>query len=203
MCFITMLRLSLPKINHNKKKPLAAHRRLSPNTITTHLKGRTTRNDFNRISSTRQIGRRTMIGTAVTPQVTKGILATLNRHHLKYQQILTVYHKAIAAIREKKQWSNGESLDLYTGIMRGRKARVWIKNEGGRLFLTLFCEGTTGQLDKRFYSKPLLIGLFKPDEGWCVCTDETQYRAWNLSTRRAMEASKVYERNRNYSGCVL
>ncbi len=128
-----------------------------------------------------------MISTAISRSIAKGMVAAQDRHRTKREEILSLYRKAVVVIKEKPQWASGETVNLFEGVIRGCKARVWIKNESGRLLLTLFREGATGRLDKRFYGKPLLVGLFKPDIGWAFC-GEDKYLAWNRQVRKAMEA---------------
>lgn len=121
-----------------------------------------------------------MVSTAISKPIANGMVQTLARAKLKQEQLLEVYAKAIALVVERQQWANGYIETLYEGTLRGNKARIFIRNDGGRLNLYLYSEHSSGRLDRRFYSKPFLVGLFKPDKGWCVVHQDSQaYLDWN------------------------
>lgn len=127
-----------------------------------------------------------MISTAVSSKFAKGMVAAQDRHQTKREELLSLYRKAVAVIKEKPRWASGEILTLHNGLLRGRPTQVLLKNENGTVYLSLFMEGQGGRMDKRFYSQPLAIGLLKPDTGWVVC-GVNEYLVWNRQVRKAME----------------
>lgn len=121
-----------------------------------------------------------MVSTTVTPQTAKGLLTQIERTKLERERLLEVFTEAIALAATKERWANGEIATLYDGTLRGLKAKIFIRNDSGKLNLYLFSEHPSGRLDKRFYSRPFMVGLFRPDKGWCVIYQDSQaYLDWN------------------------
>lgn len=127
-------------------------------------------------------------------QFSKATVDAIERHNEKprkkttREQILEVYKEAVKLASAKQQWPNGHSEILFNGQLRGLPAKVFIKNEGDRIVLFIVREHRSKRLDKRFYSKKFLVGLFKPNQGWVSLSSDTDYLAWNREVDQAMEA---------------
>jgi len=101
-------------------------------------------------------------------------------------RLLEPFRKARIVFENKTQWANGETVELYNGTLNGKSAKLWLKNESGKISLQLFVDNE--RMTRRFYSKPLLFGLMTPDQGWTLSTEatESKYLNWNSRTRREM-----------------
>lgn len=117
----------------------------------------------------------------------RAMATAVTRHQAKRKKILEVYTKAIKIIGDTPKWANGRIIDVYEGTLAGRKANVYLKNEGGVITLTLY---RTGKNDKdlmgRFYSEKLHIASFIPVVGWEIVSTEADYRFWNRQARQSL-----------------
>lgn len=122
---------------------------------------------------------------ALTALQGKALAVSVDRHNLKRSQLLEVFHKAADTIRSTPQWPSGHTEILFNGTLRGRQAKIWLRNEAGWLQLVLFLERPT------WCSKPLPLAVFKPGQGgWTLIADEQSYLAWNLAIRQALAAQR-------------
>ncbi len=100
---------------------------------------------------------------------------------------LGLYHKAIETIGQNRKWASGKTVELESGKLNGREAKVWLKNERGQIKFTLFLEGKPGSqqlLTREYYT--IVLSLFLPVSGWKIVTNEKEYLNWNYKVKQEL-----------------
>lgn len=128
-----------------------------------------------------------MISTAVSPKIGQAMATAVTRNNENRQTRLLPFYKALKAVTDGNAWATGETRSVFVGTIGGRTADLYLKNEGGTIFLHLFVKGKT--LMDRFYSKPFQVALFDFKAGAFQISEnasEGNYLVWNFKTRKAM-----------------
>lgn len=107
---------------------------------------------------------------------------------LRAQQ-LTIYRAAVTEFSARPQWAAGSEVVLKEGNLRGRPARFYLRNEGGRVSLFLYRQGM--DLKSNLISTPFPVGLLAGN-GWELVGDATEdaYLTWNKMVNRAIDKQR-------------
>ena len=118
-----------------------------------------------------------------------GLVAQVVRASDLRQQQLIIYRQAIAEFTARPQWAAGSEVILKEGNLRGRPARFYLRNEGGRVSLFLYRQGV--DLRSNLISQPFPIGLLA-GKGWELLGDasEESYLTWNKTVNRAIDKQR-------------
>lgn len=110
----------------------------------------------------------------------KAMAQTVVRASELKERRLGPFRKAVEVFNGKRQWSSGETVELMNSNLRGRPAMIYLRNEGGRVSLFLYRQGS--RQDRNLISKPFPIGLLR--NGWesHIDANEENYLRWHQAT---------------------
>ena len=103
------------------------------------------------------------------------------------EESLGLYLQAIETISQNRKWASGKTIELSSGKLNGREAKIWLKNEQGQIKFTLFLEGKPGSqqlLTRKYYT--IVLGWFVPVSGWQIVTNEKEYLNWNYKVKQEL-----------------
>jgi hypothetical protein len=126
---------------------------------------------------------------AIPRSVGKGLTAQVIRGNEARAQRLTPFHRAIEVYAAKPQWAGGEEVTISEGQLQGRPGRIYLRNEGGRIILSLYRQGSS--LMSNLISPPFPVAILTGN-GWATAADATEanYLAWQRQVQALIEKQK-------------
>lgn len=93
----------------------------------------------------------------------------------------TVSAKAQAIILDRSQWHNGETVLLRKGPLFGKRSKIYLKNQGGGIFLVVFLDATGKYRlkDRRSFVSDQPLAILDPTRGWVPFSEaDASNREW-------------------------
>lgn len=132
-----------------------------------------------------------MISTTITPQIGQAMAQLIKRGNEKRRKRLALFYKTINAVTRQADWDNIETVTLAESTLRGRPAKVYIRNIGMVLQLHLDWQDQSGSWHT---SPPFAVGVMVPAIGqaigqWKVTynANEANYLRWNKQVIKTID----------------
>ncbi len=109
-----------------------------------------------------------------------------------YNQAVKMIENSRETTEDNRGWAGGEKREIVSEednkTLAGRPVQIWLKNEIGEIFFTLFLKGQT-LADNKYYRIKLAHSV--PVTGWSITSTEKQYLAWRFATVKKIKREIV------------
>lgn len=131
------------------------------------------------------------IPKAGTRAIGKGLQVQLKRASDLEAEQQALFDKIVGIVSARQQWPSGHTEDVISGRLRGQQGGIYLRNSGGWIVLSVWCNSPSGKLDRRYNSQPLPVAC-PIKNGWQVVTDFTRatFDAWRKKCAAEMDKQR-------------